>query len=664
MSKNTPALLAAGLFALYLEACTLFSEDMSLFGRVLKGQVQRAIAVKGGRINFFYVLENFAQSKPDQVALIFPDQVKPLPSKDVSSLTSEQIAECFVVEKYTYKQIYETTLKYARVLHEQYGVDSSSTVSLDCINKPQFLFAWFAIWSLGATPALINYNLTSKGLVHCINAANSSVLMVDSDPEVTKCVDPVRNDLSNVKVLVMDESFERSVASSELYRAPDEDRHPEHQLWDTAVYIYTSGTTGLPKPAVVSWRKIRFGSVAFGSMIKVSPNDTVYTAMPLYHSTAGILGAMTTLNAGAKLAIGRKFSTSTFWSQVRLSGASMVQYVGEAGRFLVNSPRNPDERLHNVKLAYGNGMRADIWAEFKDRFNIPTIGEFFASTEGPLALYNHQSGAFGVGSVGRYGSIAGWLLLKKAHTLVKVDVDAESDDGTPVIWRDPKTGFCVRPQVGEPGEILAIVPNASKVHETFQGYKNNPKANKEKIIFDVFKKGDAYVRSGDLMKMDEEGLIYFVDRMGDTFRWKSENVATGEVEHVVASYGKTGNGEGPIYQAVVVGVKVPQHEGRAGLAVISLNGGSTTPDERLIKGLGPYLLSELPRYAVPVFIKFVPEIIKTGNNKVQKHVYRGQKFGKERDSSDTETIYFLKGDTYVPLTDSDWDQFSNGKARL
>lgn len=188
----------------------------------------------------FYVIERLAKSRPNDVGLIYP--------KQISQVSGDKpISSCFEVEKYTFSQIYNIVLQYARILHDQYGVNHESTVALDCTNKPQFIFAWFAIWSLGATPAFINYNLTSDSLVHCVKTANSSLLLVDNDYDVLNCVDPVRDQLQNIPIVVMNNDFEAIVANAAPLRVPDTERHPEHKDWNVASYVYTSGTTGLPK---------------------------------------------------------------------------------------------------------------------------------------------------------------------------------------------------------------------------------------------------------------------------------------------------------------------------------------------------------------------------------------------------------------------------------
>lgn len=245
--------------------------------------------------------------------------------------------------------------------------------------------------------------------------------------------------------------------------------------------------------------------------------------MPLYHSTAAILGFLSCMVSGAAFLVGRRFSASKFWKEARETDATIVQYVGETMRYLLAVPPAIDpvtgedlDKKHNVRLAFGNGLRPDIWNKVKERFNIPTIGEFYAATEGTSGSWNLSSNDFSAGAVGRNGALAN-LLLGRRTAIVEVDHETQRP------WRDPNTGLCKAVPRGEPGELLYAI-DAEDPQALFQGYFKNPKATEEKIIRDVLRKGDAYFRTGDMIRWDKNGLWYFSDRLGDTFRWRSENV--------------------------------------------------------------------------------------------------------------------------------------------
>ncbi len=239
--------------------------------------------------------------------------------------------------------------------------------------------------------------------------------------------------------------------------------------------------------------------------------------MPIYHSTATILGFCPCASAGATFAIGHRFSNKTFWPEVRASKATIIQYVGETCRYLLVAPPQIDtitgenlDNKHNVRLAFGNGLRPDIWEKFKARFGIESIGEFYGATEGITASFNLATNTFSTGAVGRFGAL-GRAITRTKMAIVEVDMETEQP------MRDPKTGFCTKVHVNNPGEWLQWV-DAKNVENLFQGYFGNNKASSSKIMRYVFVKGDAWFRTGDMVRMDSEGRIFFCDRIGDTFR--------------------------------------------------------------------------------------------------------------------------------------------------
>lgn len=376
--------------------------------------------------------------------------------------------------------------------------------------------------------------------------------------------------------------------------------------------------------------------------------------MPLYHSAASILSFITTVQAGSTQALGRKFSTKTFWKEVRETKATGIQYVGETLRYLLAAEPEYDpktgeclDKQHNVKAAFGNGLRPDIWNKFKERFGIETIVEFYAATEGSLGIWNISSNDHGAGAVGRNG----WLLKALAgERLAVVEVDWETE--TP--YRDPKTGFCKVVEPKQPGEMLFKLP-PEELESRFQGYYNNPEATKSKVMRDVFVKGDAWFRTGDLTSSND-GLMYFNDRLGDTFRWKSENVSTTEVSEAVGLHPS-------VREANVYGVQLPHHDGRAGCVAISFD---KKPGSDTLKSLAAHVRSALPKYAVPLFLRVVPGVggsQVTGTNKQQKHHLRkaGVKPGALKDGAE---LFWLKNDTYVPFGDKDWSELQGGRVKL
>jgi acyl-CoA synthetase (AMP-forming)/AMP-acid ligase II len=374
----------------------------------------------------------------------------------------------------------------------------------------------------------------------------------------------------------------------------------------------------------------------------------------MYHSSGFILGFCASLVNANTFVLGHRFSTKTFWQEVRQGNATVIQYVGETLRYLLAAPPQPDpkspgktlDKDHNVRIAFGNGLRPDVWEKFKHRFGVDTVAEFYAATDGPGGFGNYSSNSFASGAIGRTGAIFE-LLSRRSFIIVKHDHAAE------LPYRDPKTGICVLAPRGTPGELLfALDPN--DIEDKFQGYFSNLEATEKKILRNVFKKGDAWYRSGDLLRRDNEGRWYFVDRIGDTFRWKSENVSTNEVSEVLGRHPQ-------VLEANVYGVEIPAHDGRAGCAAVLLDTAEPSPKD--LESLAILALNNLTKYAVPIFLRLVREVPATGNNKQQKHVLRTQGVDPDQLPPD-DKMYWLKNGTFVPFERKDWNDLNAGRVRL
>lgn len=387
--------------------------------------------------------------------------------------------------------------------------------------------------------------------------------------------------------------------------------------------------------------------------------------MPLYHSSGAILCFANALISGSTVALGAKFSTRTFWSEVRRYDATMIQYVGETLRYLLAAPVETDpatgqtmDKKHRVRVALGNGLRPDVWNKFKERFGVEYIAEFYGATEGSFATWNLSRNDFSMGAVGRNG----WFysaIVGSGTALVEVDFT------TDLPHRDPKTGFCKASRSGEPGEFLFKLPEKD-LERRFQGYYGDRAATNKKILRDVFRKGDAWFRTGDVMRWDSEGRIYFHDRIGDTFRWKSENVSTAEVSQALGHHPA-------VHEANVYGVQLPHHDGRAGCAALVLydeNKVATAAEETAaeetatLRSLAEHVQKSLPKYAVPLFLRVTRagKMQTTGTNKQQKHDLRTE--GVDPDKMDGDALYWLQEGKYVPFTKEDWRALSAGKVKL
>jgi len=363
----------------------------------------------------------------------------------------------------------------------------------------------------------------------------------------------------------------------------------------------------------------------------------MYDCLPLYHTAGGLCATGALLIRGGSVVIRDRFSAREFWDDVVRWDCTLFQYIGEFCRYLLNAPPRPIEREHRLRLACGNGLRVEIWRQFKERFRIPHILEFYGATEGNVFLFNFD------GKEGAVGRLPWWLAHRFPTRLVRFD-EARQEP-----LRDAN-GFCVECKPGEIGEVIGRVLNdPSKPGARFDGYASGSDSDR-KILRDALKKGDTWFRTGDLMRKDEDGYFYFVDRIGDTFRWKGENVSTTEVEHVLAEY----NG---VRAANVYGVAVPGREGRAGMAAI-------VADETLdLDRLNRHLADHLPEYARPVFLRIRGDIDVTATFKQTKLDLVKDGFAPGRGS---DPIYFNdpQKKAFVPLDEALYAAIEAGKIRL
>jgi acyl-CoA synthetase (AMP-forming)/AMP-acid ligase II len=604
-------------------------------------QNQAAKLEKADRVNTFYVFEQWATNPKnrDKPFLLVP------PSSVEKGVKTE----------WTYAEAYEVVLKYARWLHEVHGVQKNEVVAMDFTNKPQFVWIWFALWSLGAKPAFINSNLRSNAFIHCVRISTARLLIVDPQIAAEVLVEEAKVAFTAsesgrvIESHVLDTATDHAILSSESYRAPDSARAGE-KTNSAAILIYTSGTTGLPKAANVSWVKPMAGYLFFCHLLDLKPEDRYFSALPLYHTSGSVLGVLQALGPGCAFVVCPKFSPRTFMRHVSEARATALQYIGEMCRYLVNSPPTEWDKKHALKLAFGNGMRPDVWQRFKDRFNIPAILEFYGATEGPGASMVYERNGFYRGAIGRSGWIARTLFGGNS-VLVK------HDHNTDLPFRDPKTGFCIKCKKNEVGELLAQL-DPEKIDDKFQGYVGNEKATNSKILRDVFKKDDAYYRTGDLQRLDDNGRWWFVDRIGDTFRWKSENVSTAEVSEALGSHPV-------IKEANVYGVELPNHDGRAGCAAIGLVSSDDRLDPAILRELAQHARKRLPRYAVPLFLRLLKrEAETTGTFKHQKVSLRNE--GVDPEKMGPDELYWLQpgSEVYEPFGKSEWERILGGSAKL
>lgn len=458
-------------------------------------------------------------------------------------------------------------------------IEPGDRVGLLMENTPEYLAIWLGITRAGGIVALLNTSLTGASLAHCIRSAAPRHIVVSAalQPALASAM-PLLSEPVEVWDAPRTDVFGYSsapIAAADL---------PPVTLEDTALYIFTSGTTGLPKAARVTHRRIMQWTHWFAALLDIQPDDRLYNCLPMFHSVGGVVATGAPLVNGGSVLVRDGFSASRFWKEIADNDCTLFQYIGELCRYLVDSAVCEAETRHRLRIAVGNGLAKDVWEKFQARFHIPDVVEFYAATEGTFSLYNVDGK---VGSIGRVPSV---LRHRSPVEIVRFD----PEQGVPC--RDGE-GRCQPCSIEEAGEALGRIDG----NQRFEGY-TSPAETDRKILRDVFKRGDAWFRTGDLIRRDAAGYLYFVDRVGDTFRWKGENVSTLEVAEVFRKFPG-------VREAIVYGVTIAGTEGRAGMAAI-------VADETLdLAALQAFVTSQLPEYARPVFIRICPAIAATATFK-------------------------------------------------
>jgi fatty-acyl-CoA synthase len=569
-----------------------------------------------------------------------PGRTYPDVARELAGKYGDRLALISDRERLTYRQYDERANQYARWA-KAHGISKGDVVALMMPNRPEYLAAWLGVARAGGVTALLNTNLTGAALAHCVNIVRPKHVIVDAaSVDGFGTAKPHLAAGPKLWILGGDAAgYER--LDSALDALPKDaipaGELPSLTIEDKCLFIYTSGTTGLPKAANINHYRVQSIMFGFNAAMKMTEHDRIYVCLPLYHTSGGVLAAGAALTAGGSVVIRERFSASMFWDDIVRHDCTVFQYIGELCRYLLNSPTHPLETKHRIRLACGNGLRPDIWENFQRRFRIPKILEWYAATEGNCVFFNFD------GRVGAVGRIPKWMERRFVTAVVRFDIDTEE----PVRGED---GFCIRCAPGEVGEAISLIVNdPSRPSQRFEGYAD-PAATQRKILTDVFEKGDRWFRTGDLMKKDALGYYYFVDRIGDTFRWKGENVATSEVSEAITVFPG-------IKEANVYGVRVPGAEGRVGMAALVVE------DDLDLEGFYRHVVQQLPVYARPVFLRIQREIEATSTFKQRKIDLVKQGF----DPAATEDpIYFLHPElqAYVRLDSMLHADIVSGKVRL
>jgi len=535
----------------------------------------------------------------------------------------------FEDERLTYREANETVNRYAAVLASR-GVGPGDVVGAMLRNSPHSVLLMLAIVKCGAVAGMLNYHQRGKVLAHSIGLLKAKVVVAEND-----FIDPIgESEADTDGLMTLDELIQQATSAPATNPATTS----AVQAKDKAFYIFTSGTTGMPKASVMTHYRWLRALAGFGGLgMRLTSDDTLYCCLPLYHNNALTVALSSVLNSGSTLALGKSFSASKFWDEVIRHDATAFVYIGEVCAYLLNQPEKPTDRKHRVRVIAGNGLRPTIWDDFTKRFGIARVCEFYAASEGNTAFLN-------VFNVDKTTGIC-------PSPIAFVEYDEET--GEPARGDD---GRVHKVKTGQPGLLLSKVSS----FQPFDGYTDK-EATEKKLVRNAFKDGDVWFNTGDLMRSQGFGHAAFTDRLGDTFRWKGENVATTEVEAAVST-------DPQVEEATVFGVEVEGAGGKAGMAAIQLKEGKEFDGKALAKAV----YEHLPGYAVPLFVRITSELAHTSTFKSQKGDLRKQGYGGtsgegDEDAGETgdldDPIYVLAGreEGYVEFYDEYPAEVVDGK---
>ncbi len=573
--------------------------------------LQRSARVEiGSRRTLAAIIEEKAAESPDRPALM----------GDASALT--------------YAELAALSRRYSRWAVAR-GLRSGDRVALMMQNHPDYVAIWTGLSRVGVVVALLNPRLVGASLVHCIEIVAVRHVIVDA-----ASLGALAGALGPAQMLCIHvhgaehSDFERIDTAIERFPAhplgADEGERP--LLSDVGLLIYTSGTTGMPKAALVSHYRIAMWSEWFAGIINAQPEDRLYNCLPLCHSVGGVVGIGAALVVGASVIIRRNFSATRFWADIIASRATIFLYIGELCRYLLATQGEEGAARHHLRLCFGNGLGLDVWETFAEKFAIPRIIEFYAATEGSFSLFNLE------GKPGAIGRIPPFMAHRSPVALVKFDFTTEQP-------ARGANGCYIRCSTNEVGEALGrIEPRPSQLATRFEGYLDQ-KETEGKILRDVFAQGDAWFRAGDLMKMDERGHFYFGGRVGDTFRWKGENVSTSEVAAILCA-------APGVLVASVYGVETPIADGRAGMAALAI-----APSFDLA-ALRRHVHAHLPPFAQPIFLRLCENLAVTGTFKPQKSEYVREGYNP---ASTTDRLFFddVRQGAYRPIDQALYDEIQS-----
>ena len=537
------------------------------------------------------------------------------------------IAFIFEGDEITWKEADEQTNKYAGFLKSQ-NINKGDCFAILMDNSPDFLMLLLASFRVGSLAALINTTVSGEGLKHVIGISDVKLITAGASHLEKLSSALGDSDLKNIPIFGMEDNEKIPDQVEDIKKLSKQfSTFIPYQpiMKDVAAYIFTSGTTGLPKAALVDHAKLVKGSFAGHFLcFNFNKNDRLYMTLPLYHSTGLILGWAASLRSGCPNVIKSKFSASDFWNDVKKYNVNKFIYVGELCRYLMNLPPSEGDKDNPITQISGNGLRPDIWESFQKRFNINKIVEIYGATEAVGMTIN---------SFGRSGMIG----RKRSDSTI---IHCNKDDGSPILNDE---GFCTKVSEGETGLYIQKISSSAK----FQGYLDAQASNK-KILQNVFKTGDQYFNTGDLITLHDNNWLSFADRVGDTYRWKSENVSTMEVAAIL-------NNASGVMDCNVYGVQVDSAEGKAGMAAMNVS------DEFSFISFIEHVNKNLNTFQKPYFLRLTKEMQTTGTFKHQKEDLKKQGFNP---SLIKDKLYFLQKDNYVEIDQALYNRIHSGDERF
>ncbi len=566
------------------------------------------------KISWGTIIERNAEKYPDNIAIKFEDITL------------------------NYKEFNQWVNRYAHYFISS-GLKKGDVVEIMMTNRPEFLIILYALGKIGAIGSLINFDLREMSLVYCLKLTPGKVIIIDENcynsfnaiqSDLDLSDDQTLYFLPDRGLISIPKGFINLSQDVKSFPIDNPSTTSEVKTSDDIAYLFTSGTTGFPKATILRHSVLINSYYFYGRGLgDLTPEDTMYVSLPLFHANSLGAGCAAAFGSGAAIAIGRKFSVNRFWDEIRKYNATAFNYIGEVCRYLMNQPPRAADSDNPVRVVIGAGLRPEIWVNFKKRFNITKIGEYYSASE--------AVGAFG--NVLNFDCTVGYCFTP--YAIVKYNHEEE----TPV---RNKEGFMERVDVGESGLLLFENTGIS----TFRGYTDK-NATEAKIFRNVFKEGDVWFNTGDLMRDIGNNHAQFVDRLGDTFRWKGHNVSTTEVEKTINIFDQ-------VLFSAAFGVQIPRTDGRAGMAAIVP---SISIEEFDLKRLADFLKQNLPPYTVPIFLRFKSNLSTTATFKLKKVKLKKEGFDLEY-SADPLYVMLPGESEYTPLTKDIYENIQNSKYKF